>query len=358
MSAVTFGDDTKDIDGLRLTHFEVPTAIGSHQVLLKTLATPVNPSDLLLIRGVYGAFPPKVKLAPNGPEEHVAGNEGVFEVTSVGNAVKGYSDGDWVLLVAGRPGSWRTHIVVDVPESGPDPFYKVRGALESGLTALQGASLSINPPTAYRLFHGYVTDWSPDGNDWIVQNAGASHVGQFLTQLARLHNVKVLLVIRGGKSNHNEVVQELKALGATEVITEEQAQSASFSTEELPKILGGGRVRLAVNCIGGALATALFLMLSPDGAMVTYGALTQDPITYPLRKQQYNNLSTHGFALMAEYKKDPSLKMKTLDAVVDLYKQGKLEVPRVETLEFKEGELHEWYLRAINSKGKSVVTYK
>lgn len=358
MSAITYGDHTKDVEDLEVTKFTVPSAVELNQILLKTLATPINPSDLLLIRGVYGAFPPKVKLSETDPVVHVAGNEGVFEVTKVGKNIKGYSEGDWVILTSGRLGTWRTHVLVDYPEGGPEPLFKVKSAGEGGLKKIEGATLSVNPPTAYQLVHNYVKDWNSDGKDWIVQNAGGSHVAQFLTQFARLLNVNVLSVIRGGKPNHDEIVSELKLLGATAVITEEQAQSEQFRNNELKSIFNGGNVRLAINCLGGALATALFLMLSPDGAMVTYGALTNDPITYPLRWQQYNNLTTHGYFLTGNTKRNPQLKIDTLNAVIKLYKLGKLQVPPATLLEFKDGNLLDLYLQVIKSGKKGIVKYE
>lgn len=355
MSAVTYGDDTTDVDGLQATKFSVPEAVEPQQVLLKTIATPVNPSDLLLIRGVYGAFPPKVKLSPTDPVEHVAGNEGVFEVALLGENITGYKKGDWVILNSGRIGTWRTHVLIDVPKDGPDPLFLVKKAGTSGLEPIEGATLSVNPPTAYQLFHNYVKDWN--AGEWIVQNAGASHVGQFLTQFARNLNVKVLSVIRGGKANHDEVVSQLKSLGATAVITEEQAQSEQFRKNELPGIFGGGKVRLAVNCLGGALATALFLMLSPSGALVTYGALTNDPITYPLRWQQYNDLTTHGYFLTGNTLKNPQLKVDTINAVIKLYNENKLQVPPATTLQYRD-DLLGLYLQIIKSGKKGLVLYE
>lgn len=52
-SAVIFHKQGQPIDVLRIGHADLPE-IGDDEVLLKTLASPLNPSDIETIDGKYG----------------------------------------------------------------------------------------------------------------------------------------------------------------------------------------------------------------------------------------------------------------------------------------------------------------
>lgn len=58
----------------------IPTRLDPHQLRLRLLASPINPSDLNQIEGVYPIRP----AVPNA----LAGNEGVAEVIEVGSALR------------------------------------------------------------------------------------------------------------------------------------------------------------------------------------------------------------------------------------------------------------------------------
>ncbi|KIH52281.1 hypothetical protein ANCDUO_17619 [Ancylostoma duodenale] len=66
------------------------------------------------------------------------------------------------------------------------------------------------------------------------------------------------------------LVNELKSLGANEVITEDQ-----LLKEYRGKIKD---VRLALNCVGGKSALLLASTLGFRGCMVTYGGMSKQPL--------------------------------------------------------------------------------
>src|SRR5688572_16395058 len=78
-------------------------------------AAPINPSDLLILSGIYGPLP----RLPTVP-----GKEGVGRVLDVGPGVEGLTSGTRVLLPIGA-GSWRERVkvaaedVIVVPEEAP-----------------------------------------------------------------------------------------------------------------------------------------------------------------------------------------------------------------------------------------------
>jgi NADPH:quinone reductase-like Zn-dependent oxidoreductase len=66
----------------------------------RVLATPINPSDVNVIQGVYPLRPspaaPAVQAASGGGDlVFVGGNEGVAEVIDVGSGVTSVCKGDW-----------------------------------------------------------------------------------------------------------------------------------------------------------------------------------------------------------------------------------------------------------------------
>lgn len=79
--------------------------------------SPINPSDLNVIEGVYPAKPAPVSALSPGhqlPEPVcVAGNEGLAEVLEVGSGVEGLSKGDWVVMAKQQAGTWSTTRTVE-----------------------------------------------------------------------------------------------------------------------------------------------------------------------------------------------------------------------------------------------------
>jgi NADPH:quinone reductase-like Zn-dependent oxidoreductase len=78
---------------------------GQEEVRIRILATPVNPSDLLYVRGLYAGvqaqFPAPV------------GFEGVGIVDALGPGAEDLSRGQRVSVVNGQGGNWAEYAVVD-----------------------------------------------------------------------------------------------------------------------------------------------------------------------------------------------------------------------------------------------------
>src|SRR6218665_2042433 len=85
------------IEAVTLT---LPT-LPAGQVLVKVLAAPINPSDVLTLTGEYGMLPPLPA---------VGGNEGVGKVIELGPDTAGPAIGQTVLLPVGV-GTWASHVV-------------------------------------------------------------------------------------------------------------------------------------------------------------------------------------------------------------------------------------------------------
>lgn len=237
---------------------------GPEEVVLDMLAAPVNPADLNVIEGTYGDLPELPATI---------GNEGVGRISSAGLGVAGLKPGQLVLPMTF--GTWRKQMVVPAANVIPLP---------EGLDVFQAAMLTVNPATAWRILHDFV---KLEPGDWVVQNAANSGVGRSVIQLARALGLKTLNIVRRA-----ELVEELTAAGGTAVVTEE-----CDLRKELKTLCGGDRPRLGLNAVGGPSALNVANALAPGGTVVTFGAMSKQPLKIPNGLLIFKGLKFGGFWL-------------------------------------------------------------
>jgi mitochondrial enoyl-[acyl-carrier protein] reductase / trans-2-enoyl-CoA reductase len=265
------------------------------EVLLEMLAAPVNPADLNVIEGKYGELPALPAIV---------GNEGVGRIVSLGDGTSDFSVGDLVLPM--RRGTWTQFMLADVASA-------VR--LPRQMNAFQAAMLTINPVSAWGMLNSFVR---LQKGDWVVQNAANSSVGRCVIQIARSRGWKTLNVVR-----RSEVVEELKAIGADEVVLE-----GSDLGEISAKLCGARRPKLGLNAVGGASALNLASALADFGVLVTYGAMARQPLKIPNGFLIFRNLEFKGFWASRWLRSlPPARATKMLDLLASLSLRGKLRVP-------------------------------
>lgn len=234
------------------------------EILVEMVAAPVNPADLNVIEGKYGAL-------PDLPS--VIGNEGVGRVVGMGAGVEGFGTGDLVLPM-GRA-NWAQFLCVDAAQA-------VR--LPGGVDPFQAAMLVVNPLSAWGMVEDFVR---LEPGDWIVQNAANSAVGRCVIQIARARGIRTLNVVR-----RPELAEELAVLGADHGVTEE-ADLRLLA----PEVCGGRLPRLGLNAVGGASALNLANALADEGTLVTYGAMGRQPVKVPNGLLIFRGLNFRGFWL-------------------------------------------------------------
>lgn len=308
-------------DVLKLHKHSISAPHGT-QVNLRLLTAPMNPADINQIQGVYPSKPDFDSSLGTGEPSAVAGNEGAFEVISIGSGVQNLNKGDWVIMKRTNQGTWRTHAQMDESQ-----LIKIQN--KEGLTPLQVGTVSVNPVTAYRMIKDFCEwDWLRAGEEWLIQNGANSGVGRAAIQLAREWGIKTLNVIRDRKTPEEteSMKKELLDLGATAVITESELLSAEFknTVKELTHE-GKEPIRLALNCVGGKNATALAKVLAPGSHMVTYGAMSKQPVALPSGLLIFKNLAFDGFWVSKWGDKNPQLKENTIKDVLELTRAGKFK---------------------------------
>ena len=265
------------------------------EILLEMLAAPVNPADLNVIEGKYGELPALPAII---------GNEGVGRLIELGVGTNGFSEGDLILPM--RRGTWTQFMLADAATA-------VR--LPPKMNAFQAAMLTINPVSAWGMLTSFVR---LQKGDWVVQNAANSAVGRCVIQIARSRGWKTLNVVR-----RSDVIEDLKALGADEVVLE-GGDLGAISAD----LCGAHRPRLGLNAVGGASALNLANALSDFGVLVTYGAMARQPLKIPNGLLIFRNLEFKGFWASRWLRSlSPARVTKMWDGLASLSMRGKLRVP-------------------------------
>src|SRR5277367_6438759 len=253
------------LEGLKYVDIPEPDAPGPNQVLIGVEFSPLNQSDLLLARGIYGTRP----ALPT-----VIGNEGVGRVLAVGPRVDNVKVGDRVLPPLSSF-TWRERMVV----SANGLF-----ALSPNADPQQLAMLAINPPTAALLLSEYV-DLKP--GDWVLQNSANSGVGRWVIAFAKTRGLKTVNIVR-----RPELVAELKAIGGDVVVVDSPDVSKAIRAA-----IGQAELRLALDGVSGPATGVLAATLSPHGTLVSYAAMSLGPISISPLEIIFKPLTIRGFWL-------------------------------------------------------------
>ncbi|KAF8548415.1 NAD(P)-binding protein [Imleria badia] len=296
-----------------------PPAPGTTNI--RFLLSAINPADINVIEGVYPARPsPSTDLSSDARAVFVAGNEGVAEVLSVGDGVTELKERDWVVMTKPQMGTWASGRNVRVED--------VLKVDSSGLSAVQAATLTVNPPTAYNMLHDFV---QLKEGDWVVQNGANSAVGQAVIQIAASKGFKTINFIRN-RDNVESLKSHLKALGATHVATYDELLDRAFRAT-FSSWTQGKAVKLGLNCVGGKTTTLMARLLGENSHLVSYGSMSKDPLSLPTSLFIFKNLTCHGFWQTRWYdQKTLDERLQMMHTLTGLIREGKLGSPEHEIL--------------------------
>lgn len=170
-------------------------------------------------------------------------------------------------------------------------------------------------------------DSSAQGGAWFIQNGANSGVGRAAIQLGKLWGLRSINIIRereGDADATNALKQELLDLGATVVVTEAEFADRSFGTRVKEEFTRMGRdpVMLGLNCVGGKSATNIAKLLGESGTLVTYGAMSKQPVMLPTGLLIFKDLRFNGFWLSRWANADKAGKKTTGDEILGLIRDG------------------------------------
>ena len=222
---------------------------GQGEARVHILASPVNPSDLLFVRGQYAGVQPHFP-AP-------VGFEGVGMVDALGPEVHHPVPGQRVVVLNNQGGNWADYAVVPAHDLLPVP---------DDLPDEQVASFTINPTSAILMLRHVLA--VPAGA-WLLQSAANSEIGRMIIRLAKHDGIRTINVVR-----RREAVAELQRLGADAVIVSTEGPI----DEQVRRIVGQEGVKYAIDPVVGETGTQMYRALGEEGRMLVYGDLSGEPI--------------------------------------------------------------------------------
>ncbi len=215
------------------------------EVVIDVEASPVEPTDLYIVAGVYGLLPPL---------PHLLGAQGAGRVSAVGRNVKYLKEGDRC-MVPPLSSAWVNKVKAEASFLRPLPSGDVN----------QLSMLGINPLTAYLL----LTEFRPlKAGDWIIQNGANSSVGRAVIPIAKARGIRTVSVVR-----RLELVDEMTALGGDVVL---------IDGLDLPRRIAAAtdkaKIELALDSVGGLATQRLLNSIVLQGTVIVYSAMSGEPL--------------------------------------------------------------------------------
>src|SRR6266481_2296498 len=304
ISAAVYEKHGNPADVLHVETRPWPTP-AADEAVVKMYAAPINPADLNQIEGKYPVRP-ELPATP--------GFEGAGVIVELGAGAKGLTSGALVILPH-NIGTWRDAVAVKADELVVVP---------GGIEPVQAAVLKINPLTAWRLLHDYV---DLQKGDWLIQNAANSAAGRGVIQIAHELGYKTVNVVRRA-----ELVDELRAEGGDVVLID-----GDNLRDEVKSATGGASIRLGLNSVGGDSALRLANCLAPGGTLVSFGAMSLQPLKIPTGLLIFKDLRFRGIWINKWY--DNATQTERLDTfrpIFEMARRGLLQTKVEKTYPLSE----------------------
>jgi NADPH:quinone reductase-like Zn-dependent oxidoreductase len=253
---------------LEIQEKELPK-LNDDEVLIKTHAAPVNPSDVAFIQGGYNI----VKQLPAVP-----GFEGSGVIVDAGkNANDLIKKKVSAFVQTNHDGSWAEYFVARK---------KDLIILQDDMDMDQAACFTVNPFTAYALMEIALIRESKA----IVQNAAGAQVAALFRTMARENEMEVINIVRKA-----ETAALLKQQGIQHVLN----QTDDSFEKELKSLSSQLHATTAFDAVGGELTGQMFNAMADDSELVVYGGLSGKPLSgIGLMGVIFKNKIISGFNLM------------------------------------------------------------
>jgi len=243
------------------------------QVLIRVAASPINPSDLMFIRGLYGF---------KKPLPAIPGFEGSGTVVESGSGMMPrFLKGRRVACAAADPnvagGMWAEYLVTSARLCVP---------LIKQVDIEQGATMLVNPLTAWALM-----DEARRGRHRaVVQTAAASALGRMVVRLGRRFSIPTINVVR-----RDEQAELLRKMGA-EYVLNTSDPGFDVSLGDLCRRLGAS---IGFDAVAGEIS-ARVLRAQPRGSrLLVYGALSLEASQIDPASLIFEGKRVEGFWLTA-----------------------------------------------------------
>lgn len=233
------------------------------EVRVKVTTCNINPSDVMFVQGLYG-------IRPELPG--VGGFEAAGAVEACGEGVD-IPIGTRVIFTA--IGVWQEYVNVSAKTVIPTP---------DSMSDEVACQAFVNPYTAYAMLE----ESGLQSGQWLLLTAGGSAFGKFVIQLAKQKGINTVCTVR-----RDSQVDELKKLGATEVVNTETSHLA----KTIKGFTEGRGVDYIFDAVGGELGAKSLDCLTHGGTMLVFGLLSLQSIPLNSGIMIFKNLTIKGFWL-------------------------------------------------------------
>jgi NADPH:quinone reductase-like Zn-dependent oxidoreductase len=236
-------------------------------------AAPINPSDLMFVRGLYGF---------KKPLPATAGFEGSGTVVETGSGfmarmLKGKRVACAAADASTHGGTWAEYLVTSAKSCIP---------LIKSVDLEQAAMMLVNPLTAWAL----MDIARSEGHRAAVQTAAASALGRMIVRLSLSFNFPVIHVVR-----RIEQVELLKQMGASNVLN---SSDPGFE-ERLKEICHGLGATVGFDAVAGILSAQVMRAQPRKGRLLVYGALSLEAAQADPGSLIFEEKTLEGFWLSA-----------------------------------------------------------
>lgn len=251
--ATRFGEPAEVLELKTLPDLQSP---GPGEVVIRVTKRQLHLGNLAMIRGRFN-----IPLPPSGL---VPGGDGVGIVEAVGAGVRGLVPGVRVIFNP-SPGAWaecintRAELVTPIPDNLPDAIAaQLLPNAVIALLLLRAAQRAV--PDARRDIPILIT-------------AAGSSVARIIIEAARRRGLKIMGAVRSAEG--------------AKALSERFPKMTVVSTAdpdwagEIRRAAGEQPLQVIMDPVGGAMVGQLVGLLGGDGALLFYGGLAPEPVTFP-----------------------------------------------------------------------------
>lgn len=220
------------------------------QVLIRIEASPINPSDIVFLKGLYGT---------KKPYPAVPGFEASGTVVSSGGGLLAWRLVGKKVAVAIEKGDgvWAEFAVASA---------KTCVVLNDSIPFTLGCNFFANPLTAMM----FMEKIKEGKHAAIVQTAACSAIGKMMVRYCKEEGIPCINIVR-----RQEQVDLLRSIGAEHVL---DSSTESFQ-EDLKKLSVNLNATLAFDCVSGEMTGHLVNNMCEGSVVYVYGSLSMKPIS-------------------------------------------------------------------------------
>jgi NADPH2:quinone reductase len=270
MKAIVATQFGEPVDVLQLKALPDPPPPGPREVLVRVTKRQLHPGNLAMVRGRFNIPLPAGGLVPGG--------DGVGYVEAVGTSVHAALKPGTRVIFNPSPGAWAERLKTDAELVTPIP---------DDLPDAVAAQLLPNAVIALLLLRAAQRAAPDAGREIpILITAAGSAVARIAILAARRRGLKIMGAVRSSEG--------AKALSERFPDMTVVSTSDSDWVDQIRRAAGEQPLQVIMDPIGGSMVSQLVELLGGDGAVLFYGGLAPEPITFPSIRLAHHEIMFKG----------------------------------------------------------------